>query len=186
MSNSFLCSDTEEFEKMKLSARTVCEALAKLTNKVTIKSLSLNTVNKGVLTVAGSGQGLVKDDSERASLPLKMDELDLEPRGDFLPVQYTVGDQTYNSTMMTFPGAVNELVLSLSQEKQDGPRTVTVKINQSTDKGKSYELLITAYSMQDIRIEASLAEWEIGESLSIDTEEYPDDEVEEEYNPNLP
>lgn len=150
---------------------------------VTLEGITINTTNQGTLTVVGADPNLAHADNAKADLPLKMDALALTAKGDYKQVQYTAGESKFNSSMMVFPGVTNTLVLTLKQEKQNGLRTVSIPITQATEKGYSYEVQITVYSMEEVAINVTLAEWETGQAIPIDTESYPG--VEDVYTPNV-
>lgn len=157
---------------------------------VVLESIVVNTINKGVLTVAGASPNLAPDKNAKADLTLKMDPLSLTARTEgYSPVIYTDGDKTHKSAIMTFPDetrSLNTLILTLSQDKQNGTRTVTLPIEEVTAKGYSYEITLTVYSMEYVEANVTLAKWETGDKVVIDTEENQNDVYIPNDNPQIP
>ena len=167
---------------------------------VTLKGLSLNTVNKGTFTVAARGNGNVGlvPSSETGELTLTMSDLNLpkKPSDDdngYLEVGTKDGGETTQTNIMVFPGVEYTLKLTLYQSGM--LRTITWplalkqtdgegnKSDKNTLAGESYNVQITIYSLNEISINASLVNWKEVTVDPIDTEKVPENDINDDYDP---
>ena len=167
------------------------------TYAVVLKGASLTAVNEGVLTVAGTNQGLVAGAAT--------EELEVSTTEQTLAKVDKTATDNYTAVgvpVMVFPESEYSVVLYLYQDGMDASKvrkvTVPVTITNTTEvlgqlglvtdpgalKGYAYDLNITVYSLEQITVTASLVAWKEGKSFEFDTEDNPGaDEDEEDWNP---
>lgn len=145
------------------------------TKSVTLKGVSLRTPNEATLTVAGDNQGLtVADDADLVNLVLPMTDKTLTPVED--PTEQQPGYTSIeNASIMAFPEQAYTVVLYLDQVGiEDGKvRTVSVpvKVTDDAQPGLSYKVQITIYSLEEVELTATLAQWVDGANQVIDSED---------------
>lgn len=154
---------------------------------MTLKGISINTVNKGVLTVAGTSQGLVAstESTDKA-------DFFLPGVNDATLTGKVVDEDTQEETLttvkfegqsiMAFPGQDTYTVnLYLHQDNAVAEGkvrmvSIPVKITNGAQPGSSYELTITIYSLEEVTLKATLVGWKPGTSITIDSEDTTDND----------
>lgn len=155
---------------------------------ITLKGLSLNTINKGTLTVAGDSQGLVAltGDANKADIEVSTTEQSLAKVDKSDLTNYTA----IGKPIMVFSENAYTVILYLWQDgmETNKVRKVTVPVtikNKPADlteagitgedpgalKGYAYEINVTVYSLEEISVTASIVGWKTGESFVFDTED---------------
>ena len=146
---------------------------------MTLKGISINTVNKGVLTVAGDDAGLTAGTSTEDlflpgvnDAPLTGKVVDEDTQAETLTEVEFEGQ-----SIMAFPGQDTYTVnLYLHQDNavEEGKVrmvSIPVKITNGAQPGSSYELTITIYSLEEVTLKATLVGWKPGTSITIDSED---------------
>ncbi len=151
------------------------------TSKIYLKSVALNTVDKGTLTVIDDTdnsltQGLTALTGTAVDLTLPMDQVELAANSnDYTNVGTYFGSSFTRTSVMAFPEQTYKAVLYLSQDGMEAGKarkvTVPVTVTDGAKKGTSYELKITVYSLEEVQITASLTPWVDGAPQEIDTED---------------
>ena len=161
---------------------------------ITLKGLSLNTINKGTLTVAGDSQGLVAltGDANKADIEVSTTEQSLAKVDKSDPANYTAIGQP----IMVFSENAYTVILYLWQTGMEANKvrkvTVPVTITNSEEdlidagyqagdtpgalKGYAYEINVTVYSLEEISVTASIVGWKTGDTFVFDTEDNTGDQ----------
>ena len=161
---------------------------------ITLKGLSLNTINKGTLTVAGDSQGLVAltGDANKADIEVSTTEQPLAKVDKSDPANFTAIGQP----IMVFSENAYTVILYLWQTGMEANKvrkvTVPVTITNSEEdlidagyqagdtpgalKGYAYEINVTVYSLEEISVTASIVGWKTGDTFVFDTEDNTGDQ----------
>ena len=165
--------------------------------EITLKGLSLNTVNKGSFTVAARQNGTVglvasTEPADKDDLTLPMDDLELPKKpadndNTYLKVGTIDEGVTTQTNIMVFPGVDYTLKMTVYQSGMLRTITWPLKLEQttvakSTVAGESYNVQITIYSLNEIAITASLVAWNSVVVDPIDTEDIPESDLDDDYN----
>lgn len=156
---------------------------------ITLKGLSLNTINKGTLTVAGDSQGLVAltGDANKADIEVSTTEQPLTKVNKLDSDNFTAIGQP----IMVFSENAYTVILYLWQTGMEANKvrkvTVPVTITNSEEdlidagyqagdtpgalKGYAYEINVTVYSLEEISVTASIVGWKTGDTFVFDTED---------------
>ena len=155
---------------------------------ITLKGLSLNTINKGTLTVAGASRGLeaLTGDANKADIEVSTTEQSLAEVDKLDSENYTPIGQP----IMVFSENAYTVILYLWQTGMEANkvRKVTVPVTITNDpedltdagitgtdpgalKGYAYEINVTVYSLEEITVTASIVGWKTGASFVFDTED---------------
>lgn len=156
---------------------------------ITLKGLSLNTINKGTLTVAGASQGLeaLTGDANKADIEVSTTEQPLTKVNKLDSDNFTAIGQP----IMVFSENAYTVILYLWQDGMETNKvrkvTVPVTITNSEEdlidagyqagdtpgalKGYAYDIKVTVYSLEEISVTASIVGWKEGDAFVFDTED---------------
>ena len=149
--------------------------------KVEVVGIAVGSVKKGLLTVAGDGQGLVPANENEVDLPLKY------PTESAALAMPSAKDDTANfgdngNSIMVYPKAGSyKLAIKIRQSKKvrdtwtDGTveeRTFSIALSGDADfeAGKKYEVTVITYGMEPVIVGVKLTDWAIGDDVLIDSD----------------
>lgn len=150
--------------------------------KVEVVGIAVGSVKKGLLTVAGDGQGLVPANENEVDLPLKY------PTESAALAMPSAKDDTANfgdngNSIMVYPKAGSyKLAIKIRQSKKVGEntwtdgtveeRTFSIALSGGADfkAGKKYEVTVITYGMEPVIVGVKLSDWAVGENVTIDSD----------------
>ena len=145
---------------------------------MTLKGISIETVNKGVFTVAGANAGLAAGTGTgKLALP-GVSNVELTGQAetnsdDQIWTEFKTDDITHS--IMAFPNSSYTAKLYLWQkgamaEGKVREISIPVTITNGAQAGTSYELQVTIYSLEEVNLKATLVGWKQGSPFVFDME----------------
>ena len=149
--------------------------------KVEVVGIAVGSVKKGLLTVAGDGQGLVPANENEVDLPLKY-PTETAP----LAMPSAKGDNANfgdnGNSIMVYPKSDSyKLAIKIRQSKKVDDtwtagtveeRTFSIALSGGADfkAGKKYEVTVITYGMEPVIVGVKLSDWAVGENVTIDSD----------------
>lgn len=150
--------------------------------KVEVVGIAVGSVKKGLLTVAGDGQGLAPANENEVDLPLKYPTENAP-----LAMPSAKGDNadfgSNGNSIMVYPKAGSyKLAIKIRQSKKVGEntwtdgtveeRTFSIALSGGADfkAGKKYEVTVITYGMEPVIVGVKLSDWAVGENVTIDSD----------------
>lgn len=134
---------------------------------MTLSGIKVNTPTAGTVTVAGTAQG-VDATGTASDIAVTMTAAELAPGKE---PEAGVNYPTVNATpVMVFPDSAYDFYFTLTQGTVT--RTLKVTLDQTAQQvtaGHSYAINIKLYSLEEIKITASLKDWEY-KSYTVETD----------------
>lgn len=138
-------------------------------NEMSLSAITVETPVTGTVTVAGTSAGVVGKDDE-GTIPVAMDELTLTSKSTVTDPQESDYDKVVSdaseSNVMVFPDVDYNLLLTVKQGTET--RTLRVAVTDDIVAGHSYLFQIKLYSLEEVKITASLVDWTV-ETINLDT-----------------
>lgn len=133
---------------------------------LTLSAIKVRTQTVADVTVAGAGQG-VAPKGTTADVAVAMAAKEITP-GSEADVDEDGNFPSVNATpVMVYAGSTYDFYFTLTQGSVE--RTLKVALTGAVEAGNSYAINIKLYSLEEIKISATLAEWE-SKSYTVDTD----------------